>query len=283
MLSLSLKSRVESLLGAPVVSSDTAVGGFSPATRERVVLADGQRAFVKAATGPRTAGWLRDEWRVYGPLTAAWLPSVLAWDEEWPLLILEDLGGCERAPPWTPDAVAATLRSFSEMGEVEPPPGLPRLDGSKFRGWAQTQGELEGLCGLGLCTEHWARTAVPRLVEAEEAADFSGESLLHLDVRGDNLFLREGRAVLVDWNWAEIGNPAVDRAFWAPSLQLDGGPEPEHVVGHEPELAAAVAGFFAWHSAQPVELASPPIRAFQLAQLRLALPWAARALGLPEP
>jgi len=283
MLSESLKSRVESLLGASVVSSVTAVGGFSPATRERVVLADGRRAFVKAATGPRTTEWLKDEWRIYGCVEAAWLPEVLVWDHDWPLLILEDLGDSGRAPPWTEDAVEAVLRSLSEISEVAPPSGLHRLDGAKFRGWAKTQGELGGFCGLGLCTQRWAESAVPRFVEAEEAADFSGDSLLHLDVRGDNLFLREGRAVLVDWNWAEIGNPVVDRAFWAPSLQLDGGPAPEVVVGHEPELAAAVAGFFAWHAAQPVEEASPAIRAFQLAQLRLALPWAARALGLPEP
>ncbi len=74
----------------------------------------------------------------------------------------------------------------------------------------------------------------------------SGDGGDNLFLREDRVFLREDRAVLVDWNWAEIGNPAVDRAFWAPSLQFDGGPAPE-------------------------------------AQLRLALPWAARALGLPEP
>ena len=119
------------------------------------------------------------------------------------------------------------------------------------------------------------------MARAEAAAPLTGDSLLHLDVRGDNLFLRDGRAILVDWNWAERGNAAVDRAFWAPSLQLDGGPAPERVVGHEPELAAAIAGFLAEQAAKPVELATPAIRAFQRAQLRCALPWAARALGLP--
>ena len=30
--------------------------------------------------------------------------------------------------------------------------------------------------------------------------------------------------MLVDWNWAGLGNPLVDLAFWLPSLFMEGGP-----------------------------------------------------------
>ncbi len=55
-----LRTRIHSMLGSAVVSSIPAAGGFSPATRERLVLADGRRAFVKAATDEATAGWLSE-------------------------------------------------------------------------------------------------------------------------------------------------------------------------------------------------------------------------------
>jgi len=41
-------------------------------------------------------------------------------------------------------------------------------------------------------------------------------------VRSDNLCLRDGHAVLLDWNHARIGNAAFDIAFWLPSLVLEG-------------------------------------------------------------
>jgi hypothetical protein len=281
MMTPSLQRHVESVLGARIDYTTTASGGFSPAARERIVLMDGRRAFVKAGTDADTKSWLRDEWRVYGGLSAPFVPEVLHWSSPEAVLILEDLGDCERAPPWTARAVAAVLKTLAEVSAADCPPDVPALDTSHFRGWQESLSGLDRIAALGVATPKWVHAHGPILAKAEASAVLSGDSLLHLDVRGDNLFLRSDRAVLVDWNWAQRGNAAVDRAFWAPSLQLDGGPPPERVVGHAPELAATVAGFFAFQAAQPVEQATPAIRAFQRAQLRCALPWAARALDLP--
>jgi len=49
----------------------------------------------------------------------------------------------------------------------------------------------------------------------------------------------------VDWNCAARGNAAVARAFFAPSLRLEGGPLPEEVILGQAALAACPAGFFA--------------------------------------
>ncbi|MEZ4240454.1 MAG: phosphotransferase [Myxococcota bacterium] len=87
----------------------------------------------------------------------------------------------------------------------------------------------------------------------------AGDALLHLDVRSDNLCLLPDRVVLVDWNHAVRGNPAVDLAFWAPSLRLEGGPAPEALVG-DPSLAALVAGFFAAHAGLPEIPHAPRVR-----------------------
>src|SRR5919108_277017 len=53
------------------------------------------------------------------------------------------------------------------------------------------------------------------------------------------------------------------------------------VLRGEGKLAAAVAGFFAARAGLPPPPTAPYVRAVQLSQLRAALPWAARELGLP--
>jgi hypothetical protein len=50
-----------------------------------------------------------------------------------------------------------------------------------------------------------------------------------------------------------------------------------------PELVAYVAGFFASRAGQPVLPHAPLVRSIQLQQLKTALPWATRALGLDQP
>ena len=75
-------------------------------------------------------------------------------------------------------------------------------------------------------------------------------------------------------------------AFWLPSLELEGGPKPDAVLPSGPgvaELAALVAGFFAARAGLPPPSGAPTVRGIQLAQLRPALAWACRALGLPQP
>ena len=103
-------------------------------------------------------------------------------------------------------------------------------------------------------------------------------------MRSDNICFRaHGSAVLVDWNLAEIGNPRLDIAAWLPTLVAEGGPPPESILPDAGPEAAFVSGFFAARAGQPPIPDAPAIRPLQLEQLRHALPWACRELGLPLP
>ena len=51
----------------------------------------------------------------------------------------------------------------------------------------------------------------------------------------------------------------------------------------DPNLVSLVTGYFAARAGLPVIPHAPLVREVQLTQLRVALPWAARALGLPPP
>ena len=73
-------------------------------------------------------------------------------------------------------------------------------------------------------------------------------------------------------------------AAWLPSLHAEGGPRPEEVLPEgTAELAALLAGYFSAHAGRPPIPEAPHVRGLQLRQARTALPWAARALGLPPP
>jgi hypothetical protein len=272
---------LERLLGSPVVAARTVAGGYTNARREVVTLADGRTAFVKTAVDDQTRGWLAAEQRLYAAVRGPFMPRVLATDDD--LLVLEDLSDAHWPPPWRDGDVQAVLDALDELHAVTPPPGLPHpQESDDLRGgWPAVAADPEPFLALGLASPAWLETNLPALLEAAGRAVLDGDSIVHIDIRSDNVCLRDGRCLIVDWNWAARGNPQLDVAFWLPSLALEGGPAPEQLGGDlDPELAALCAGFFACRAGLPDVPAAPRLRAVQRAQLEVALPWAARSLGL---
>ncbi|HVH52470.1 MAG TPA: phosphotransferase, partial [Gaiellaceae bacterium] len=148
--------------------------------------------------------------------------------------------------------------------------------------WETVAEDPAPFLSTGLARADWLERALPALVNASGRTPLVGDAVLHCDVRSDNLCLREGQAILFDWNHARLGNPALDIAGWLPSLNLEGGPGPDEIGGAD-ECAAFVAGFFASRAGLPPPEGAPTVRAFQRAQAEVALPWACRVLGLPPP
>ena len=281
-------SQAEAVLGARATSwTRVESRGYSIAAHWIVALADGATAFVKRAVDGQIAARLRAELPVYENVRARFLPRYLGWAEgELPALVLEDLSpGSTWPPPWTPEAIEAVLAALEEIARTPAPPALPRLDEDEIVGWNAVAADPEPFLRLRIFSPGWLAEALPALVAAEAATPWGGDALVHCDVRSDNLCIRDGRAVLFDWNLAEVGNPAFDVAFWLPSLALEeGGPPVAEMARRVPgteEFAAAVAGFFAARAGLPPPTGAPAVRGFQLAQLEVALPWAASVLDLP--
>lgn len=288
-----VRRALKRLGSTPIAWGPVTSGGHTPARRWVVTLEDGGRAFVKVATDDLTASWLREEHRYYAIMREApFMPGYVGWydDGARPALALEDLSWAEWPPPWTTErveAVRATLDAVHRWPVPDDTPSAadPRLE--LREGWDEIDLDPEPFLSLGLCSPVWLDRALPTLREAAGKAPLEGDALLHFDVRSDNVCFRpDGSAVLVDWNWTSTGDPLVDIAFWLPSLHAEGGPPPEDVLGTADgvgRLAACSAGFFAAHAARPPIPTAPHVRPTQLRQARTALPWAARALGLPPP
>ncbi len=280
---------LKKLRAEPVAWGPVTTAGHTPARRWVVMLDDGSRAFLKVATDELTASWLRDEHLTYSLLRGApFMPRYLGWydDGRRPVLALEDLSGAEWPPPWTTHGVDAVLACLQEVHATAVPEGTLRAADDRLElrdGWEEVARDPEPFLALALCGRAWLEASLPPL-RAAAAAELGGDALLHFDVRSDNICFRDGRALLVDWNWTSVGNPVLDVAAWLPSLQSEGGPEPEQILPDgAADLAAVCAGYLCAHAARTPIPTAPRVRSTQLAQARTALPWAARALGLPPP
>jgi hypothetical protein len=284
-----VQGEIEGIVGSRVVALEHVEGrGYTHAGRHRAFLDDGRTVFVKSAVDELSAGWLRVEIAVYTQLSGSFLPVFHGWAEHdgLPLIVIEDLGRAHWPPPWREGDVDAVKQALSEISASRPPNGLERMprDELAFE-WREVARDPEPFLSTGLCTREWLGEHLPALRDAAERAAFEGDDLLHFDVRSDNISLRDGRAVLVDWNWACEGNALLDVVAWAPSLYSEGGPLPDDFVAGSGicELAAALAGFWAARVGLPPPPTGPRVREGQRKQLAVTLPWACRCLGIPEP
>lgn len=281
-----LVRRVALHFGQSVASVREVSGGYSAATRIVIRWRGGGSMFVKAATDAETATWLRAEHAVYARVRAPFLPDVLGWQDDGvaPWLALEDLSGAFWPPPWSVSRIGAVLETMALVAAC-PALEMPSMESRRreFAGWTIVAAEPEACLQLGVFSERWLSQSLATLLEAERLAVLEGDSLLHNDVRSDNLCFDAERVLLLDWNWACRGNPKLDVAAWLPSLALEGGPEPETFLRGEGALASFVAGFYAAHAGRPPLPGRPTLRALQLGMLRHSLAWTARELELPPP
>ncbi|MFP3883536.1 MAG: phosphotransferase family protein [Actinomycetota bacterium] len=225
----SLRSRVASLLDSEVVDAQPTSGGYSGSRRWVVSLDNGSSAFVKAAgRQDHTRVQLREEARFYQSFQRSCTPELYAFedDPESPLLILEDLSHATWPPPWTTEHVDNVLDTLRQVAAEEPPEYLPSLEQYRetLSGWERVEEDPSPFLGMGLATEAWLESALPILKQASTEAVLAGPSLVHFDVRSDNLAFLTDRTVLVDWSIPAIGNPLADIVGWLPSLHVEGGP-----------------------------------------------------------
>jgi hypothetical protein len=280
-----IEERVSRAVGKPVRSlRRVQTRGYALAFHAIAEFHDGSTAFVKAGAEEITSEFLRDELRFYQAVQAPFMPRLLGYDDgDPPLLVLEDLSGARWPPPWDDAAIGDVRKALAELWATPAPEWVPSIAVERdwlLGGWATIQEDPQPFLSLGLCSASWLDDALPVLRRAAESAPIEGHSLIHLDVRSDNLCLTDRGAVLVDWNLVHVANPDLDLAAWLPSLHLEGGPPPEELLPDAGELAATLAGFFGARAGLPPPPTAPQVRKVQRDQLEVALAWACRELEL---
>jgi hypothetical protein len=282
--------RIARATGRKPVALRPAAGHGAPSNRRWIAtFGDGTTAFAKVAAFDYTADWLRLERRHYEALEGSrFLPALLGWDEDetQPALVIEDLSDATWPPPWTPSSIDAVRSALEDIARTPPPDEISQLFGEMFditEGWEPLAADPERAFRLGVFDREWFDRFAPILAAAAADAPLDGATLLHGDVRSDNLCLRGDRAILVDWNWACRGAADLDLVAWLPSLAHEGGPEPWTIAPGHGSLASLLAGFFLEHAGRPPIPQAPHVRQLQLDQGIVSLRWACRELGLPQP
>ena len=281
-----LHARLQRLLGRAIERCVPVVGGGYTPTDRWIVYSGTDSFFAKVATTPLTAVMLQRELHAYQNVQAPFMPAYIAGedDESAPILLTEDLSGYRWPPPWKRGDVDKVLTQIEAMhGYAADVPTSAEIRGSEDGGWAMVAADPHPFLSLGMAAEAWLERALPDLLEAEADCSTVGSALCHWDIRSDNLCLSDAGAVLVDWAEACLSNPQLDLGFWLPSLASEGGPLPEDILPDAPAVAAWVCGYFAARAGLPQIPDAPRVRWVQRRQFETALPWAARAVGLPLP
>jgi thiamine kinase-like enzyme len=280
-----LLRRIEKATKKKISQVQPIQGGYTPALRLKVIQEDGSTLFAKIGTNTHTSNALRQENKIYQTLQSSFLPKFIRWEDDpnQPILLLEDLSEAFWPPPWSETRIAQVMDTLpqvwgSSLPNIPVMVDMPHIGD----GWHQVAENPAPFLALGFATEKWLQSALATLLRINEVEVVNGRSLLHFDLRSDNICFTQNRAIIIDWNLVCLGNPKVDLGFWLPSLEAEGGPPPEQLLPGAGEIAGLVSGFFAARAGLPTIPDAPRVRNIQLMQLKTALPWAVRGLGLPQ-
>ncbi len=217
--------------------------------------------------------------------------------DEWTVLVFEHSAGRMPAQPWRADELAAVLDLLTAMSRHGTPCPIDWLEreGGDLDGHAERWNwrALDDEPALVDRLDPWSRRHLARLAALEDGwiAAGAGESLVHHDVRADNVLLRDGApALVVDWPSALIGAPWIDLLGFLPSASMQGAGRPDaifraHPLGRaaDPDQVttylASLAGFFVRSALLPAPPGLPTLRPFQAAQGVVAIEWLAQRTG----
>jgi Ser/Thr protein kinase RdoA (MazF antagonist) len=269
-----VRDAVAEFLGSPVVQAVSQSGGFSPGSADRVVAADGTRAFVKAVSSAQNAdspAMQEREARITAGLPVG-VPRPgfrgARWVGDWHVLVLDEVPGHQPELPWRRDDLAVVVAALERLADVGTPCPVPDLPTARESLTGQVPGYALDL--------------------------LEGSTLVHLDLRADNLLLTADGAVLVDWPHACVGPGWLD--LLALLFEVDRWGEEglaEEVLATsaltrdvDPEVVTTVlegfSEFFFGRAAEPVPLGLPTLREFQRVQGEALSRWVERRRTTPR-
>ena len=284
--------------GMPTSARDRA-GGFSPGATTVLTCPD-RAVFVKAVgagLNSESPDFHRREAAISAALPAApELPTLIdVYDDgDWVALAFDAVDGRPPACPWDAGELREAVRALEGLHQLLTPSPAATAPPATFRltpllgGWSTLASRSTTPAGL----DEWAGRHLEQLagLESDWPEAVAGNTLLHCDVRSDNMLVTDRGVVFVDWPHACVGAAEFDLLAWAPSVALEGGPSPEALLdmyararAADPHaltvLVAALSGFFVSHSLRPPPPGLPTLRTFQAAQGAVALSWLRRRTG----
>lgn len=281
-----IRAVVEDRLGSPVTDAVSQTSGFTPGFASVLSCADGSRHFVKAASVKAQrmfADAYREEARKLGALPAETPAPRLLWvhdEDDWVVLGMEYVDGRAPRRPWDPHELAAASQMTLDVAELLTPAPLEvETAAEAFADWPALWD--------GIDDPHAAELGA---LAGRYADVVAGDTLVHCDIRDDNLLVRaDGSVVVCDWNWPVVGAAWLDSLFLLIGPRGDGLDVEAHIAAHPmlsevpPEsidVAMALLLGFLWAGSRlPVPPTSPYLRDAQAWQRDVLRDWLSERRG----
>ncbi|MFB6814447.1 phosphotransferase family protein [Streptomyces sp. NPDC056347] len=277
-----LRACLEDALGSPVTDAVTPPGGFGHQLAAALTLADGTRAFVKAAPDddPLTDANVHEA-AVLGSLPpGAPAPDLLGIHRaaDWTAVVIAHLDGPH--PDLSPPSADAeqTWALLDKLTSSPAPASYTAAVNSTPSTTAALHGWDELLADPPADLAPAARDRLKQLAELEAAWPglAHGDRIVHGDLRADNMVRDHHLGVtFVDWAHATTGPACIDTASLAPQLIL-AGHAPADVArllrdhpatASSPETTtaflAALTGHWHRNARQPAPPGAPGLRPYQ--------------------
>jgi aminoglycoside phosphotransferase (APT) family kinase protein len=299
-LPATVRAAVEGHLHGRIRRIEVQRGGFSPAFAGIVTDASGEETFVKAGgptPNPEVPVLYRREWSVASALPANVPAPRARWSEddgEWVTIAFEAIRGKNPSLPWKKDDLDRVVRAHRRMASALTPspieaPSVQQRLASAFRGFRTLTENRDRSAIQDAPLDPWIRRHLEDLALLEGTWEdlAGGTTLLHNDVRADNIVLRGEEVFFVDWPHACVGPAWFDLIGLLPSVAMQGGPRPWGIfdaseLGRDApadavrSCVAAMTGYFVERSLRPPPPGLPTVREFQRAQGVEAVRWLRR-------
>lgn len=281
-----VRRAIEQQCGSPVVDAESQDAGYTPAFASVLTCADGRRHFVKAASTvaqrPAATSYRIEARRLRSLPPDAPAPR-LRWTldaDGWVVLGIEHVEARLPHRPWQPEDLVAASAILVRAADLLTPAPLGLDDAvQEFASWPA----------------HWDGSDHPHAERCRELAQryapvVAGDTLVHTDVRDDNLLvLPDGTVQLCDWNWPVRGASWLDSLFVLVGPRGDGVDVETHIAEHpllgplDPEhidiVLALVLGHVEASARLPVPRNSPFVRDAQAWQRDVLHDWLAQRRG----
>ncbi|MFJ2752821.1 phosphotransferase [Streptomyces sp. NPDC087297] len=294
-----VRAYIETRLGAAVTEAQMCGGGFTPGLAARLLLADGNRVFVKGIPDEHPmASVYREEARITAALPESAPGPRVFWTETsgqaagWSLLCLEDLpDGNPDLSPGSSDVSAVVdalllMRKSLTPSPIPEAPQMADVHGSYLCGWAELAE------GAPADLDPWAGRNLGRLAGIEKGwLDAArGFTLTHGDLRPDNMVMSGGNAIVIDWSYLSQAADWCDGGSLVPHLILAGHSPASAEAVVAPLLgladadavtafAAAFGGYWERSSRNPAPPNVPHLRGYQARAAGAARAWIAHRTG----
>lgn len=296
-----VRSHIEQRIGAGITDAESQTAGFTPGFASVLTDENGGRTFVKAASTKAQrvfAAAYQEEARKLAALPEQAPAASLLWTsevEDWVVLGIEYLDSRPPARPWTDTDLDATLDALEQIADLLTPPpdrlALAELseDLADFPAmWPSLREAPQYLPDLDPPFADHVTEA--EALAAAYAEVVRGDTLVHTDVRDDNVLVRaDGTVAFCDWNWPCRGAAWVDTVLALIGPRGD-GLDVEQILRQRrltrdvpaesiDTVLALVTGYFLRQAQEPVPTSSPHIRDHQRWQGKVCWDWLAHRRG----